>query len=253
MSSNRRRLSSQRNGRKSHGPVTPEGKARSAMNALRHGLLAKQVVVGNESPDGFRMLLDEHVERFGELDGVESGMLEEMAASYWRMRRAWAIEQRWMEQAIAASPTGDMDEIANAFGSLAETNKFKLLQRYESRMHRMYQKSLNTLLKLKEPPAPQEQEIQPEPELQPEPANQGPIPVPPQPPPPRAAPNSKTTKRTQSHFRTRSRTYASAMPRRSYPYQRAVRPQGPRFSKSPVLPAARVPAARARLESDLAV
>ena len=50
---------------------------------------------------------------------------------------------------MAANPkTDNMKQIANAFATLAGSERFKVLQRYQSRMHRMYQKSLHTLLEL---------------------------------------------------------------------------------------------------------
>src|SRR5579871_209396 len=150
MSSLRRINSSRANGARSHGPLTPEGKARSSQNALRHGLLAQCVVVGQESRETFQDLLSDHLDRFGPLDGVEFAMLEEMAAAYWRMRRIWAIEQDWMQKEIDSRVSPDeIGRISDSFANLAETNKFRVLQRYENRMHRIYQRSLKTLLLLR--------------------------------------------------------------------------------------------------------
>ena len=149
MSSLRRINSSRSNGTRSRGPLTPQGKARSSQNALRHGLLAQCVVVGEESNEDFQHLLSEHLDRFGPLDGVEYAMLEEMAAAYWRMRRIWAIEQDWMQKEIDSRVSPDaLGRISDSFANLAETNKFRVLQRYENRMHRIYQRSLKTLLLL---------------------------------------------------------------------------------------------------------
>src|SRR5579883_3106756 len=88
MSSLCRILSARANGALSRGPSTPEGKRRSAQNAIRHGLLSECVVLPGESVEGFAELLSQHVERFDPADGVEFGMIEEMAAAYCRLRRA---------------------------------------------------------------------------------------------------------------------------------------------------------------------
>ena len=146
MSSLRRIDSSRANGARSRGPITPEGKERSSTNALRHALLAKCVVLENESNECFDDLVTQHIRRFAPADGVEFAMIEEMVAANWRMRRAWAIENRLMDQAICNQPPGDeLSRLAAAFSQLASSPELNLLHRYEARLHRIYQRALFNL------------------------------------------------------------------------------------------------------------
>src|SRR5579884_3913545 len=136
MSSLRRILSARANGALSRGPSTPEGKRRSAQNAIRHGLLSECVVLPGESVEGFAELLSQHVERFDPADGVEFGMIEEMAAAYWRLRRSWAIENTLLADTLAALPPGDdVARITAAFKQQASSSELALLHRYETRLH----------------------------------------------------------------------------------------------------------------------
>ena len=57
----RKRLANRRNAKKSTGPKTPEGKRRSGRNAVKHGLLSRDLVVtsatlprwgGQQAPSG---------------------------------------------------------------------------------------------------------------------------------------------------------------------------------------------------------
>jgi hypothetical protein len=161
MSSLRRIAASRANGARSGGPVTRAGKRRSSLNAVRHGLLAKCVVLDNESREGFDALLADFVARFGPVDNVELGMVEEMLSAFWRQRRAWAIETQVMGAALAQEPA-DHDELArltNAFTADSVRPQLELMHRYETRLHRMFQRALSNFILLRSlpgPPAPVE-------------------------------------------------------------------------------------------------
>jgi len=150
MSSLRKILSSRANGAKSGGPATPEGRSRSSTNATRHGLLADCIVLRNESRQSFEDLLAQHIERLAPGDGVEFGMIEEMAAAYWRMRRAWAIEARLFDDSVDKLDSPDeLARITQAFSDLAASPQLALLHRYETRLHLCYQRGLHNLLLLR--------------------------------------------------------------------------------------------------------
>ena len=156
MTSLRQINASRANGARSRGPITPEGKERSSINALRHGLLAECLILRNESRECFDDLVTQHTRRFAPADGVEFAMIEEMVAANWRMRRAWAIENRLMEKAIRNQPPGDeASRIADAFSELAASPELSLLHRYETRLHRIYQRALNNLVMLGESDLPE--------------------------------------------------------------------------------------------------
>ena len=80
------------NGAKSRGPATPEGRAKSSRNSLRHGLSAKSVLLPAESHEQFQLLLDAHIQQFHPANPVEMDLVEAMAVARWRLRRIWAIE-----------------------------------------------------------------------------------------------------------------------------------------------------------------
>src|SRR6266496_5435292 len=83
---------SRRNGARSHGPKTPEGKAISSMNALRHGMTAKALLLTNEDPEAYIQLANAYYEKFQPADDVERDLVDEMVIAKWRQRRAWTNE-----------------------------------------------------------------------------------------------------------------------------------------------------------------
>ena len=57
MRTEKQKAASRANGARSRGPKSPEGKARSAQNSVRHGLLARAVALPGESREKFDQLL----------------------------------------------------------------------------------------------------------------------------------------------------------------------------------------------------
>jgi hypothetical protein len=81
-----------RNATRSTGPKSSEGKERVRLNALKHGLLAKDVVLPGEDAESFRVLSDrmfEDLEPEGELEAVLVGRI---VAGLWRLRRLQRVE-----------------------------------------------------------------------------------------------------------------------------------------------------------------
>ncbi len=80
------------NAARSTGPRTKPGKARSSRNALKHGLSAEQVVMLDEDPAAFEALRSDLFEHYQPTDPVAEHLVEQVAASIWRLRRVPEIE-----------------------------------------------------------------------------------------------------------------------------------------------------------------
>ncbi len=78
------------------GVKNPEGKAIVKYNALKHGLLAKEVVVtvgeGAENPEEFNALLEDLKAQLAPEGTLEEMLVEKIAVAYWRLRRAYRYE-----------------------------------------------------------------------------------------------------------------------------------------------------------------
>ena len=145
------------NGAKSHGPATPEGRAISSRNSLRHGLTAKAVVLPGESQEEFQALLDAYIDQFQPATGVESELVQAMAIARWRLNRIVGVETNMfsndmvrMQDYIPSKLTNrkDMqedDRLAWSFKSLAEGNSLAMLLRYEATLTRTYDRAFKQL------------------------------------------------------------------------------------------------------------
>ena len=165
MSSKRRRAASRANGKKSHGPVTPEGKARSAANApIRHGLASREravhgICLSNENPDEFMLLYDDLVQEHVPITTTEHLIVHEMAVCRWRVHRAWAMESALLDNQMdhmrddlpkTYESFGESTRAGLAFRKLTETSpSLPTLSRYETRLHRQFKSCLKGLADLR--------------------------------------------------------------------------------------------------------
>ena len=86
-----KKLANRANAQNSTGPRTPEGKARRAQNACKHGILARQVVVADVDGAGvteFEQLVTSLHAQFQPRDAIEHVLVDRIASCYWRLRRA---------------------------------------------------------------------------------------------------------------------------------------------------------------------
>ncbi len=81
-----------RNSRRSTGPKTRTGKAESKMNAMKHGLLAADLVVRDEDPVEFAGVLENLVDGLQAQGPLEEQLVERVAACMWRLRRLYRVE-----------------------------------------------------------------------------------------------------------------------------------------------------------------
>ncbi len=85
------------NAQRSTGPRTAAGKARSSLNALRHGILAKAAfnasIDGEENRAEFDALVAGFAQEFQPRTMTEHMMVQQLAGCYWRLAKVWRYEQ----------------------------------------------------------------------------------------------------------------------------------------------------------------
>src|SRR5262249_29587092 len=109
---------SRQNGRRSRGggPKTPEGKSRSRMNALKHGMTASIPVLPGEDESLFRQRVQQFIEALEPINVVEIVLAEQAALASWQIARGERGAASRARAALrAAEAKGDLenhDEIA---------------------------------------------------------------------------------------------------------------------------------------------
>jgi hypothetical protein len=81
-----------RNARQSTGPRTSAGKARSAQNSFKHGLLARPALLPDEDATTFRAFINERIHELDPVGPEETYLAVQIAHQWWRLNRFPRIE-----------------------------------------------------------------------------------------------------------------------------------------------------------------
>jgi hypothetical protein len=137
MSSLKQVEANRRNALKSTGPVTFEGKTRSRLNALRHGLTAETVIAGLEDTDDYQAFEAAITADYEAETAVERELVLRLASMLWRLRRATGIESALFEQATgnSSSDTANSEQSARVLVELTGDRDGKQLKLVETDQH----------------------------------------------------------------------------------------------------------------------
>ena len=133
------------NGALSRGPITPEGKANSSRNALRHGIRARNLSFSNEDAEILNSMIEGYTAEYRPETPSERDLVVEMAYNKWRIRRMWLAEIAEINKEMALT----RDAVNATFGNYEES--VRTVVAVASSLNRT--RPLNTPLVLQKPRA----------------------------------------------------------------------------------------------------
>jgi hypothetical protein len=137
-----RAAAARRNGALSHGPKTAAGKARSARNALKHGLCAEEfVVLHDEDEQAFAALQASLLEELAPQGALQRFLAGRIARAAWRLERAERIEIELLEYRMDRDGDLALALIRDGNG----TRSIDTLMRYRGRAQAEFYRALRTL------------------------------------------------------------------------------------------------------------
>jgi hypothetical protein len=141
---------SRKNGAKSRGPTTTDGKAKSAQNALKHGLRAqKYLVLPEEDAAEFAALEASLIEELAPVGVLQTVLARRVAVAAWRLERADRLEAEVLEFRSYEGANAGLALIRDGNA----TRSFETLLRYRGAAMAEFWRALKTLKALQAEPA----------------------------------------------------------------------------------------------------
>jgi hypothetical protein len=159
MISERQQDANRRNAAKSHGPITPEGRAAVRHNALKHGFTAAEIILPTveEQIDfqQFRLAFEQEYKPVGPTEEV---LVEDIVTARWRLNRIrkmepgfFALRREVLSDSLKESfytldPQSQLALIV--LDDARDSDTYGKMSRYEGRFERTFHKSLKELQRL---------------------------------------------------------------------------------------------------------
>jgi hypothetical protein len=143
------------NAQLSTGPVTSEGKAKSSMNALKHGLTSQTVLLPHEDAAQYRNQLEIYADLHAPATEEELRLVQSLVDSNWRLNRVHRVEagiqlkgQLEFAAKYADRPPIEREHLIEAEAYLKYEKSLRNLQIQETRLRRTIDKDKAELQRL---------------------------------------------------------------------------------------------------------
>jgi len=152
MSTQKQTEANKNNAQQSTGPKTDEGKAVSKYNAIKHGLLSKEVLLEGEDEAILIEIGKRLRTELGPQTELELVLVDRITANVWRLRRVMKIEREMMDDdRFTTDYLGKTTEktLGEALSyDFANNDTYGKLIRYEASIERGIYKALHELQRL---------------------------------------------------------------------------------------------------------
>ncbi|MFC2006034.1 hypothetical protein ACFLVG_03645 [Chloroflexota bacterium] len=156
MTSIKQKVANAQNGKKG-GPKTSEGRSRVRLNAVKHGLLSRDVLLPGEDVEAFNQMRQNLRDEYKPQGQVEEIQVELVATNCWRLLRSIRIETAalWPDMLKAWADALNEGKDPNLgwrniyISELWVNSRLLNLNRYQVSIERQYYKALSELNRLR--------------------------------------------------------------------------------------------------------
>lgn len=132
------------------GPKTDEGKDVSKYNALKHGLLTKEVLLEGEDTQALQKLTQSVYEQLNPIGQIEVLLTDRIISNFWRLRRAIFVEtatMKWYQEDLNMFPIGQDEEqqTRQNIKNMLSNESIENILRYETTIERSIFRALHEL------------------------------------------------------------------------------------------------------------
>jgi hypothetical protein len=142
------------NARKSTGPRTLEGKQKTSMNPLKHGLTATTLVLPHEDDVAFQIMRADLYNQYSPATPQECMLVDQLASAWWRTIRVRQVETDMLDLQVQtlkssypdkkSSPKSDRQALAVRVVTESEKD-FNNFLRYDANIERAFYRASNHL------------------------------------------------------------------------------------------------------------